>query len=74
MNLENRILYNTEPTLLLVKYLPQRESSDKKGKTLSKKRKVRRGSLSHQKAIVCKGKMGPHAWDSKKKKYEKEAS
>jgi hypothetical protein len=58
----------------MVKYLPHIESTEKTGKHPSKKRKIRRGSLSHQKAIVCKGKMGPHAWDSKKKKYEKEAS
>jgi hypothetical protein len=58
--------------LLLVMYLPHRDSSEKKGKHPSKKRKVRKGSLSHQKAIVCKGKLGPHAWESKKKKYEKE--
>jgi hypothetical protein len=52
--------------------MPQEKSKVKGRKHSKKKGKVRRGSLSHQKAIVCKGKLGPHAWDSKRKKYEKE--
>jgi hypothetical protein len=54
--------------------MPQEKSKGKGKEHSKKKRKVRRGSLSHQKAIVCKGKLGPHAWDSKKKKYEKEST
>lgn len=48
------------------------KEKSKRKERKKRKRKVRNGSLSHQKAIVCKGKLGPHAWDSKKKKYEEE--
>jgi hypothetical protein len=54
--------------------MPKERSKGKQGKRSKKRKKVRRGSLSHQKAVVCKGRMGPHAWDSKKKKYEKEST
>jgi hypothetical protein len=75
MSLVDRALYIIGSTMLLVIHIPHRESSEKTGKHPSKKKgKIRRGSLSHQKAVICKGKMGPHAWDSKKKRYEKEAS
>jgi hypothetical protein len=54
--------------------MPQEKSQAIGREDTKKKRKVRRGSLSHQKAIVCKGKLGPHGWNLKKKKYEKEST
>jgi hypothetical protein len=52
----------------MVKSLPQETTQAKQKKT-----KFRRGSLSHQKAIVCRGKLGSHGWNLKKKKYLKDA-
>jgi hypothetical protein len=52
----------------MVKILPKETTQTKHKKT-----KFRRGSLSHQKAIVCRGQLGSHVWELKKKKYQEDA-
>lgn len=75
MNLEHMIIYKiTSPMYNEDDPMSQEKSHVKRTGHPKKKGKIRRGSLSHQKAIVCKGKLGPHAWDTKRKKYEKESN
>jgi hypothetical protein len=54
--------------------MPKEDNGAKEIDPEEKTNNIRQGSLSHQKAIVCKGKIGSHGWDLKKKKYEKKAS
>ena len=52
----------------MVKYLPYDTTSKDPKKT-----KFRRGRLSHEKAVVCRGRLRPYVWELKKKKYREDA-